>query len=102
MGTGERPLVLAAGFFDGVHRGHCKVIGRTIRKAREAGGEAWVLTLDQHPLRVLNPEAAPLLLTANRHKLALLDRAGIDGCLLLPFTRSDFRSKTHELLHLRT
>lgn len=83
----RRPIVLAAGFFDGIHRGHAKVIRRTVDRAREIGGEAWVLTLDTHPLRVLNPQAAPLLLTANRHKLALLERTGIDGCLMLPFTR---------------
>jgi riboflavin kinase / FMN adenylyltransferase len=79
---------MAAGFFDGVHRGHVKVIERTVCRALELGGEAWMLTFDTHPLRVLNPEAAPLLLTANRHKLALLGRTGVDGCLLLPFTRA--------------
>ncbi len=84
----RRPILLAAGFFDGIHRGHAKVITRTIDRARELGGEAWVLTFDTHPLRVLNPEAAPLLLTANRHKLALLERTGVDGCLMLPFTRT--------------
>jgi riboflavin kinase/FMN adenylyltransferase len=45
-----------------------------------------VLTLDTHPLLVLSPGKAPPLLTANRHKLALLAGAGIEGCLLMPFT----------------
>lgn len=81
------PVVLAAGFFDGVHRGHQKVIGEAIRRARESGGEAWVLTFDRHPMRVVQPGSAPQLLTSNRHKLALLDRVGVDGCLMLPFTR---------------
>ncbi len=81
------PIVLAAGFFDGVHTGHQKVIGATIDRAEELGGKAWVLTFDPHPLKVLNPEAAPLLLTANRHKLMLLQRTRLHGCLMLPFTR---------------
>jgi len=81
------PIVLAAGFFDGVHTGHQKVIGATIERAKALGGEAWVLTFDTHPLKILNPEAAPLLLTANRHKLMLLQRTCLHGCLMLPFTR---------------
>jgi len=97
-----RPVVLAAGFFDGVHRGHVKVIERTVARAREIGGEAWVLTFDTHPLRVLNPEAAPLLLTANRHKLALLERTGVDGCLMLPFTRAQSAVEPNDFVtHLR-
>ncbi len=81
------PLVMAAGFFDGVHLGHLKVIRETRARAAAAGGRAWALTFDPHPLKVLNPEAAPRLLTANRHKLRLLARTGLDGCLLLPFDR---------------
>jgi riboflavin kinase / FMN adenylyltransferase len=82
------PIVLAAGFFDGVHRGHRKVIRRALAKAKQTGGRAWVLTFDPHPLDVLKPGAAPLLLTSNRHKLMLLDQLGISGCLLLSFTRT--------------
>lgn len=82
----RRPIVLAAGFFDGVHRGHRKVIESTLTRARELDGEAWVLTFDTHPMRVLNPARAPRLLTAWKHKLLLLQRAGADGCLMLPFT----------------
>jgi riboflavin kinase/FMN adenylyltransferase len=81
------PVLLAAGFFDGVHRGHAKVIDTAMRKARERGGSTWVLTFDTHPMRVLNPPAAPLLLTCNRHRKRLLGRLRVDGCLLLPFTR---------------
>lgn len=81
------PVMLAAGFFDGLHLGHQRVIGRALARARAVQGEAWVLTLDTHPLRVLNPPAAPRLLTANPHKLALLRRLGVAGCVLLPFDR---------------
>ena len=80
------PVFLAAGFFDGLHLGHRKVIDRTIASARAAGGRAWVLTFDTHPLRVLNPAEAPLLLTSGRHKMLLLRRLDLDGCLVLPFT----------------
>ena len=83
----RRPVVLAAGFFDGLHAGHRRVIGRAVARARRIGGEAWVLTFDRHPLRLLHPEIAPPL-TSTRHKLRLLEEfPGVDGCLVLPFTR---------------
>mgnify|MGYP001488442391 CR=1 FL=1 len=58
------PIVLAAGFFDGVHRGHHKVIQTAIRKARALGGKAWLLTFSTHPMKVLRPQLAPRLLTS--------------------------------------
>jgi len=82
------PIVLAAGFFDGLHLGHLKVINRSLAAAEAIGGKAWVLTLDKHPLRVLGHHKAPRLLTSNRHRLALLRRMGVEGCLLLPFNKA--------------
>lgn len=82
------PLAAAVGFFDGVHRGHREVIAHALRAARALGGEAWALTLDPHPLKVLQPQAAPPLLTSTRHKLIELGRLGIDGSLILPFSRA--------------
>jgi riboflavin kinase/FMN adenylyltransferase len=84
----NRPVVMAAGFFDGVHLGHQRVLGRALRRARECGGEAWVLTFATHPLRVLNPPAAPALLTSAEHKQRLFERLGLDGCLMLPFSEA--------------
>ncbi|MBN1269193.1 MAG: bifunctional riboflavin kinase/FAD synthetase [Kiritimatiellae bacterium] len=81
-----RPIVLAIGFFDGVHRGHQAVIARTCDEARRLGGEAWVLTFDPHPLTVIRPDAAPLMLTSTPHKLRVLESLGVDGCLILRFT----------------
>ena len=82
----RRPIVLAAGFFDGLHLGHRKVLNRTLTRAQQLNGSAWVLTFESHPLSVLRPEAAPRLLMSNRYKLQLLERLGIDGCVLLNFT----------------
>jgi len=88
LGRVRQPLLLAAGFFDGVHRGHRKILAETIARARASGGQAWVLTFDVHPLTVLRPDAAPPLLTSLRHKLKLLERLDLDGCLVLPFRRA--------------
>ncbi len=80
------PVVLAAGFFDGVHTGHRRVLDAAIAQARAAGGQAWALTFDQHPLAILDPERRPPMLTTIGHRLDLLAAAGLDGCLMLPFT----------------
>jgi riboflavin kinase / FMN adenylyltransferase len=82
-----RPVVLAVGSFDGVHRGHQRVIGRAVELSRQTDGEAWVLTLDPHPLKILKPEAAPPLITSTLHKVRLIEALGVDGCVVMPFTR---------------
>ncbi len=81
------PIVLAAGFFDGVHRGHCAILDYAATAARRMKGEAWVLTFDVHPLKILNPDVAPLMITSTRHKLSLMKERGLTGALLLPFSR---------------
>ena len=49
------PVVMAIGFFDGVHSGHRKVIRRAVARAKALRGRAWVLTFDPHPMKLLNP-----------------------------------------------
>jgi riboflavin kinase/FMN adenylyltransferase len=81
-----RPVVLAIGFFDGVHRGHVEVIRAARRLAEEAGGEAWVLTFDPHPARVLRPSLAPRLITTTERRLGLIAEMGVAGTVVMPFT----------------
>jgi riboflavin kinase/FMN adenylyltransferase len=83
----KRPVCLAVGFFDGVHLGHQEVLRQTLARAHRIGGEAWVMTFDPHPLKILTPDSAPQLLTDTRHKLELLSHFGLDGCILVPFNR---------------
>jgi len=78
---------LAAGFFDGVHLGHQEVLRSTVQRAKETGGQAWALTFDRHPLAVLAPSKAPPLLNTKDERLARLEALGLDGVLMLPFTR---------------
>ncbi len=83
----RRPLVLVAGAFYGVHRGHATVIRQALRSAAKLRAEVWVLTFEPHPLRVLNPKLAPARLTSAEHRLKLLGALGVDGSLVLPFDR---------------
>lgn len=81
------PVVLAAGFFDGMHKGHRFVLESTVERAKEMGGQSWVLTFDRHPLAVLAPSKCPPLLCTLEERLSLIETTGIDGVLLLEFTR---------------
>ena len=80
-------VCLAIGVFDGVHLGHQRVIGQARDDARATGGTSVVLTFDPHPMRVLAPDKAPRLLTSTEHKLSLIEKLGVDSCLLLTFDK---------------
>src|SRR5512134_1474299 len=82
-----RGPVLALGNFDGLHRGHVKIVERIQRGAGERGGTSVVLTFDPHPPRVLRPDKAPALLMTKAQKLAALGRAGVQGVAVVRFTR---------------
>ena len=58
--TASAPLYVAAGMFDGVHRGHQAVIGAAVQAAAAHHGEAWVLTFDPHPSPSSPPNVHPL------------------------------------------
>ncbi|MBN1855227.1 MAG: bifunctional riboflavin kinase/FAD synthetase [Pirellulales bacterium] len=72
------------GNFDGVHRGHVRIVERLIQKARAIGGPAVVLTFDPHPVRLLRPEACPPPLTWTQRKADLLAACGIDWMIAYP------------------
>jgi len=78
---------IAIGVFDGLHLGHQRVISQARDDARAAGGASVVLTFDPHPVRVLRPDHAPLLLTSTAHKLRLIAGLGVDAALVLPFDK---------------
>lgn len=86
--TRNRPIALAVGFFDGIHRGHQAVLATAIQAAKEIDGEAWALTFDPHPLKVIRPESAPGLLTTRSQKVDLMQHTGLDGCLMLRFDQT--------------
>ncbi len=83
----QKPVVIAAGYFDGVHRGHQQVINEAVKKASALGGVSWILTFDPHPQKILKPLSAPPLITSTPHKLELFAQQGVDGCVVMPFTR---------------
>jgi riboflavin kinase/FMN adenylyltransferase len=79
--------VLALGNFDGLHRGHLKIIERVKRGAAEHGGAPMAMTFDPHPPRVVRPDKAPPLLMTKPQRLEALHRAGIACVAVVRFTR---------------
>ncbi|MEQ8787329.1 MAG: bifunctional riboflavin kinase/FAD synthetase [Pirellulaceae bacterium] len=75
---------VSIGNFDGVHRGHARIVERLIAKAREVNGPAVVFTFDPHPVRLLRPEAAPPPLTWTERKAELLVELGVDSMIAFP------------------
>jgi riboflavin kinase / FMN adenylyltransferase len=78
--------VLALGNFDGMHRGHLKIIERVRRGAAERGSTAVAMTFNPHPSTIVRPDKAPSLLMTNEQKLGALDRAGMHGVAIVRFT----------------
>src|ERR1700730_2832508 len=78
--------VLALGNFDGVHRGHRKILERVRRVAGERAATSVVMTFDPHPPRVVRPDKAPPLLMTKGQKLEAIADAGVQGAAIVRFT----------------
>ena len=90
---------MTIGVFDGVHRGHQRIIGRAVEKAHEVGVPSVVLTFDPHPMEVVRPGHHPPMLTGPRLKAELLESLGVDVMCVLPFTQAFSRLTADEFVH---
>jgi riboflavin kinase/FMN adenylyltransferase len=92
-------MVIATGFFDGVHLGHRFVIEQLVKAARDRGDESMIVTFWPHPRNVLQDDARNLrLLTSLKEKEQLLRSIGVDRIEVLPFTKEFSRLTTREYL----
>ena len=80
--------VCTVGTFDGVHRGHRLVLERLAERAKALGLPSVLVTFDPHPLEIVNPAAAPQLLTLAGEKSEVLAESPVDYVVVLPFTRA--------------
>ncbi len=84
----RKGIVATIGMFDGVHCGHRHLLEQVKEQARACGLPSAVLTFTNHPKSLLSPNEKPLLLNTSDEKLTLLEKAGIDLCILLDFNRA--------------
>jgi riboflavin kinase / FMN adenylyltransferase len=78
--------VVTVGTFDGVHRGHRRVLHELSRVARARNARSLLITFDPHPLRILRPEHAPPLLSTPAEKIEILAQSDLDRVAFLRFT----------------
>lgn len=90
--------VLAIGVFDGLHRGHQKLIQKAVAKAKSIKGQAHVLTFWPHPVRVLNPKRYRSLIVSLPHRLKLIERLGVAKCVVLRFSKKFSKLSPHKFI----
>ena len=78
---------VTVGTFDGVHLGHQAVLREIAARARAAGRASVLVTFEPHPLEVVNPQAAPPLLTTGPERQEILAQTPLDYALFLRFDR---------------
>jgi riboflavin kinase/FMN adenylyltransferase len=81
------PCALSIGNFDGVHLGHRTLIRQTQHVAQRNGWKTGVLTFDPHPTSIVAPERAPRMICSLQQRVRLLEAAGAEQILILPFTK---------------
>jgi riboflavin kinase/FMN adenylyltransferase len=80
-----RRTAVTVGNFDGLHLGHQKILQSVREHARANGQRAAVITFDPHPMRVLRPDRAPLMIQTLSQRLAGFEQIGLDAALVLRF-----------------
>ena len=90
--------VVTIGIFDGVHRGHQRIVQRALARAAELRLPAVGVTFDPLPEFVLRPEEAPALLTTLDRRVELLGELGLDGVYVIDFTAEFSRESPAEFV----
>jgi riboflavin kinase/FMN adenylyltransferase len=79
--------VVAIGVFDGVHRGHQKVIKRAVAQARRLNIPSVVVTFHPHPVEALYPKKDFTYITTIERRLQLIEALGVDVCIVVAFDK---------------
>lgn len=82
-----RGTVVTVGTFDGVHLGHRQVLEEIATRARRAERRSLLVTFEPHPLEIVNPPAAPALLTLAQERREFLAQCELDIVVFMRFTR---------------
>jgi riboflavin kinase / FMN adenylyltransferase len=91
--------VVTVGMYDGVHRGHQKLIGAAVERARAMRRPCLLLTFDPHPAEVIRPGSHPAILTSLDRKAELVADLGVDAMCVLPFTAEFMRLSPETFTH---
>src|SRR5204862_5438160 len=92
-----RSPIVTWGVFDGVHRGHRRVLSEVLGWARSEGVSSALVTFDRHPEEVLRGRKVPLV-TPLGERLRLIGALGIDFCVVLNFTIEFSKTSAEEFV----
>jgi riboflavin kinase / FMN adenylyltransferase len=92
--------VATIGVFDGVHRGHQRIVNRAAEVARSRKTPLVVLTFDPHPDEVIRPGSHPPILTSAQRQAQLLTALGADAICTLPFSLEFSRLSPEEFIRV--
>ncbi len=82
-----RPRAVAIGVFDGVHRGHQRILKKILKDAKEKKWKSMIITFDPQPNKVLRPNAPHPILISLSHRLRFFEQMGIDEAIVIRFNR---------------
>lgn len=95
---GWGPSVVALGVFDGLHRGHQRVLDHAVRLGRERGAPVVLTTFDPHPATIAGRPRDTTPVATVEHRAELARRHGADQVLVLPFTECLARTPAEEFV----
>ena len=95
---GQERSVVTIGNFDGVHRGHQRVITACVTRARKHGVEAVACTFDPHPIQVHFPQRHLSLICSVQDRLDLLSATGLDASLVIHYDQTVFTLDAEEFV----
>ena len=91
--------MVTIGVFDGVHRGHARLIRHAVQRARDLDVPCVLMTFDPHPSEVVRPGSHPAQLTTLRRRADLVEQFGVEVFFVLPFTAELSRMPADEFVH---
>jgi len=94
----KKPSVVSVGVFDGVHIGHKKILSQLTKYSKKHNLEAFVVTFDPHPAKVLKRNVNIATLTSLGHRLHLFEKAKVDKSLVIRFDKAFARKSADEFI----
>src|SRR5579883_127994 len=92
------PSIVSIGNFDGLHRGHRKILETVVRTAQEKKFQSVAMTFSPHPIRFLNPARAPKMISALDQKIRLVESVGLDVLFIANFDEVFSRLQPEEFV----